>query len=137
MTLLLDTHTALWLALGDSNLSAAALAAIQHPANECRVSDVSFWEIAIKVSRGKLVFRDGFPEGFEAALLQEGIHRLAPDLADYHELAWLPFLPAESTGGREHKDPFDRMLVAQTRAKRWTPVSRDSVLDGYGIQRLW
>ena len=137
MTLLLDTHTALWLALGDANLSGKALAAIQNPANECWVSDVSFWEIAIKVSRGKLVFQGEFPGHFEASLLREGIRRLTPDLNDYHGLARLPFLPAEITGSREHKDPFDRMLAVQARQRRWTLVSRDKVLDHYGVLRIW
>jgi PIN domain nuclease of toxin-antitoxin system len=128
MRLLLDTHTFLWFVWGDSRLSAAASALIQDPANECLVSTASAWEIAIKTSSGKLTL--GQPVG---VFLGEQLHLnqfalIGVELPHITRVAELPF---------HHRDPFDRMLAAQSLVEGVPLLSIDAVFDGYGVDRRW
>lgn len=128
MTLLLDTHTFLWFWWADPQLSAAANTAICDPSNRKLVSLASSWEVAIKVSLKKLNL--GAPyRGFIHTHMLRNNFELLP-ITDDHlaELVDLPF---------HHKDPFDRMLVAQAKYENIPIVSADMILDAYGLTRIW
>jgi PIN domain nuclease of toxin-antitoxin system len=123
--LLLDTHVLLWWDGGDSRLSRDARDAIADSRNRVFVSAVSPWEIAIKARAGKLRFR-GSPAG----------------LIDANGFLALPITPvhAEEAGalGWAHRDPFDRMLVAQARSERMTLVHADVNIRRFrGVSQLW
>ena len=127
---LLDTHTLLWYVLDDPQLSATAKQAILDPANDILVSPASFWEIAIKVSIGKYTLA-----GTHEQFVDECLHRyrftvLPVEPAHTSRVAVLPYF-------RHHKDPFDRMLVAQVLTEGIPLISADDKLDAYGITRVW
>ena len=119
--LLLDTHTWLWWQAGDRRLGAGARRAIARAA-EVRFSAASAWEIAIKSSTGKL--RHPASTTIEAELDVDGFQSLPVELTHADELRVLPPL---------HRDPFDRMLVAQARVERLTLVTADERLSGYDV----
>jgi PIN domain nuclease of toxin-antitoxin system len=128
MTLLLDTHTFLWFCQGDASLSPAAKALIEDPNNRKLVSVASCWEIAIKAGLKKLTL--GEPSGvyIPAALSRTGFELLPITLEHATGVEGLPL---------HHKDPFDRLLVAQARGEGIPLVSADMAFDAYPITRLW
>ncbi len=128
MRLLLDTHAFLWFCEGNPALSRRARAAIEEPGNQCYVSVVSLWEIAIKSSLGKLTLRVPFSDLVSRQLHESAVELLPLEPAHLVRLHVLP---------PHHKDPFDRVLVAQALFERLELVSRDPRLDAYGVQRLW
>ena len=130
MRALLDTHALLWYALNDQKLSTNARDLIVDSTNEIHVSPASFWEIAIKVSIGKLALHQPFETFIDLCLNQ--YHFLLLPIAPDHtaRVAQLPFPP-------KHKDPFDRLLVAQAIAESMAIISDDSQLDAYPVTRLW
>jgi PIN domain nuclease of toxin-antitoxin system len=128
--LLLDTHTVLWFYLGDPQLSAAASAAILDPANEKWVSPATYWEVAIKVSIGKYSMAQPFEDFWRNAIDMNSFQILHILPRHAAVVAAMPFPP-------NHKDPFDRLLVAQALVEEMRVVSGDPKLDGYGITRLW
>jgi PIN domain nuclease of toxin-antitoxin system len=128
--LLLDTHTLLWYTLGDPQLSATATALILDPANEILVSPASYWEIAIKVSIGKLSLRQPYEDFLDACLNRYGFLVLPIEPRHTVRVAALPYPPG-------HKDPFDRLLVAQALVEGIPLVSGDVALDAYCVNRLW
>jgi PIN domain nuclease of toxin-antitoxin system len=128
MRLLLDTHTLLWFALGDPRLSARALALILDPANVKLVSPASYWEIAIKMRLGKYVLNKPYEEFFRNAIDLNGFLYLHIEPRHTAALLTLP---------NHHKDPFDRMLIAQAAVESIPIVSVDSQIDPYPITRLW
>lgn len=128
MKLLFDTHALLWFLAGSPRLSAAALAAIQDPANELWLSPISLLEIAIKVRINKLRLVAPFGMLFPAQLNANHI-RLWPIEAGHTAL--LTTLPLH------HKDPFDRLIVATVQVEGLTLVSVDPAFDAYGVTRLW
>jgi len=126
--LLLDTHALLWWLLGDPALSPLASSAIADPNNEVSVSAASAWEIATKFRIGKM------PKA----------HAVATDIADIVARHGFSELPVTIRHGQLagslpgiHKDPFDRILVAQAILADMQIVSRDEILSAYGIARLW
>lgn len=125
---LLDTHTILWYALGDPQLSRTARALIIDPANEILISPASYWEIAVKVSIGKLTLHRSYEDFMDACQNQ-------------HAFSILPILPTHTAGviglPLHHKDPFDRLLIAQAVVEGIPIISADSALDAYPINRLW
>ena len=128
MKLLLDTHTLLWFALTDPQLSGTAMSLIMDPANEKLVSPASYWEIAIKISVKKYALSQPYEVFMDAAIDKNGfgyLHVLPKHTA---VLTTLPF---------HHKDPFDRLLVAQALVESIPIISNDPALDAYGITRLW
>ncbi len=128
MILLLDTHAFLWFWWADPQLSQTAKEAIRSPANRKLVSTASCWEVAIKVSQRKLDL--GVPyRGFIHQHLVRNNFELLP-IADEH-LAGIVDLPFH------HRDPFDRLLVAQSSYEEIPIVSADKQLDAYGVQRIW
>lgn len=128
MKLLLDTHALLWFLAGSRQLSAAALAAINDPANERWLSPISLLEIAIKVRINKLRLTAPFGVLFPAQLNANGI-QLWPLEADH--CATLTTLPLH------HKDPFDRLIAATSLVEGLTLVSADVAFDAYGLTRVW
>lgn len=128
MNLLLDSHAFLWFVGADARLSPAAQVLIADPANRKFVSIATCWEIAIKVGLGKL------------ALGEPATTFLPRELAANH----FDLLPIElrhatfvETLAPHHRDPFDRLLVAQALLEIIPIVSVDAALDPYGVQRLW
>ena len=126
--LLLDTHSLLWWLAGDENLSTRARAAIGENANTIFVSAASSWEIATKHRLGKL----------------PGASAIALDLADAIESQGFVGLPITVRHGQAagalpgpHRDPFDRMLIAQSMLEDLVLVSNERAFDAYGVQRLW
>lgn len=120
MKLLLDTHALLWWLDDPALLSEAAREVISEPENDVFVSSAVVWEIAIKRSLGKLTA----PPNLEAVIQACGFQALSITVA--HALATETLPP-------HHRDPFDRMLVAQARIENSTIVSRDPILSQYGI----
>lgn len=112
----------------DTHLSKAAHTLIEQEDNLSLVSAASAWEMATKVRLGRLPAAAGLIQDFVADLARERIGILAVS-ADHGIRAGL--LPGP------HKDPFDRMLIAQALAENIPIVSNDQALDGYGATRLW
>lgn len=128
MKLLLDTHAFLWFIMGSPNLSAAARALIEDGANENFLSVGSLWEIAIKVSIGKLSLAAPFDVLIPRQLGLNGIALLNVSTDHAAAVAALPF---------HHRDPFDRLLIAQAMVERVPVVSVDTAFDAYPVKRLW
>lgn len=121
--LLLDTHVWLWWQADDRRLAKAARTAIVQAA-EVYVSAASAWEMAIKIALGKLEV----PEDLAAAADAGGIRELP---VHFRHVAALRTLPAH------HRDPFDRLLLAQARVDGLTLVTADPALPPYGVPHLW
>jgi PIN domain nuclease of toxin-antitoxin system len=128
LRLLLDTHALLWWLTDDRSLPASARKLIARGSNTIVVSSASAWEIAIKVRLGKLPMAVDLVADLERVLVQESFEALAISV-DHSVRAGL--LPGP------HRDPFDRMLIAQSQAEGLPIVSNDEAFDGYGIRRLW
>ena len=124
MRLLLDTHALIWSAIEPRRLSRGAARAIADPTNTVVVSAATAWEVSIKRRRGGLVF----PLVTRQVLLELRMEPL--DVSVQHAVAVeeLPDL---------HKDPFDRMLVAQARVEGCVLVSRDPLVRAYDVRTLW
>jgi PIN domain nuclease of toxin-antitoxin system len=121
--LLLDTHTLLWALGSPSTLHPEAYAAIADPDNLVHVSIASLWECTLKAAIGKL----DLPEDF-FAVIQGGGYRLLPiRIADLEGLRELPL---------HHRDPFDRLLIAQARVQGLVLVTRDSAVAQYDLRTL-
>ena len=128
MRFLLDTHILIWWMTENSRLSNHAHNLIQRRENTSIVSAVSAWEIATKVRLGRLPIAADLIQDFVEDLARERIQIMAVT-ADHG-------IRAGSLPG-PHKDPFDRMLIAQALSENIPIVSNDRALDGYGVSRLW
>lgn len=130
MTVLLDTHALLWYVLADKKLSSAAEAIIADSANEAFISPASYWEIAIKVNTGKYMLSQSLDSFIQGCQLRYGFRILPIEPRHADRLTSLPYF-------KDHKDPFDRLLVAQALTESISLVSNDPQLDAYGVSRLW
>ena len=119
MRLLLDTNALLWLLAGDPRLGAQARREVEAAA-ELVVSAASLWEIAIKVSIGKLAALPGLP----AVLAEAGVRRLGIEDEHLRRLESLPW---------HHRDPFDRLLIAQAQAEALTVLTADPAFGDYAV----
>jgi PIN domain nuclease of toxin-antitoxin system len=128
MKLLLDTQAFLWFIMGSSNLSAHARALIEDVANEKFLSVASLWEIAIKLSIGKLALSAPFDVLIPQQLSLNGIELLNITVEHAAVVAGLAF---------HHRDPFDRLLIAQALVEKMSIVSIDAAFDAYSVTRLW
>lgn len=128
MNLLLDTHAFLWFITNDSKLSTPAQTLIQTATNRRLLSIASLWEMAIKVSLGKLVLAQPFDQFIPQQLQVNRIELLAIELPHVSVVAAMPF---------HHRDPFDRLMAAQCLVGNLPIVSHDPAFDAYSIQRLW
>jgi PIN domain nuclease of toxin-antitoxin system len=126
--LLLDTHALIWWLLGDSALSPAARASIADTRNEVLVSAASAWEIATKHRLGKLPAAAVLAADVGGAVAGQGFVELPITLRQAQVAGGLP---------GPHRDPFDRMLIAQALLAELVLVSNETVFDRYGVQRLW
>jgi PIN domain nuclease of toxin-antitoxin system len=125
--LLLDTHAFLWFVTADRRLSRAARAALERDDAQLCLSAASVWEMAIKSSLGRLVLPTSL-EQYVADKVAEGFQVLPIDWRHAAAVERLPF---------RHRDPFDRLLAAQSLLDRIPIVSRDRVLRKYGVQVVW
>lgn len=124
--ILLDTHTLLWF-LEDSSRLPDNIKLVIEESDRVAASIISLWEIAIKVSIGKLELRIAFDD-LPNALETLAIEILPLSWTDIQRYVNLPL---------HHRDPFDRLLIAQAISQSLTLVSADSILDRYSVQRLW
>ncbi len=124
MKLLLDTHAALWWLCGDERVGAAAAAQLADASNQVLLSAAVVWEVAIKRSLGKLEA----PDDFAPTLVGAGALPLPVSLAHAAAVESLPW---------HHRDPFDRLLVAQAAIEGAVVVSREEALRPYGVPTLW
>jgi PIN domain nuclease of toxin-antitoxin system len=126
--LVLDTHAFLWFVTNDPRLSTIARALIADPANEILVSPASYWEIAIKVKLGKYVLAVPYLTLITQGIDGNGFKIFAIEPKHTEVLTTLPL---------HHRDPFDRLIVAQAMVEHVPVVSVDPQLDAYPIRRLW
>ena len=124
--MLLDTHVCLWALAEPGRLVPEVVGALTDPKNEIRVSAVSAWEIAIKQSLGKLTLPGPAEDWLPMALGQTGIEWMPVTSTDALRVRALPWL---------HRDPFDRLLIAQAMAG-YTLVSKDDRLKQYDVTIL-
>ena len=128
MRLLLDTHALIWWLAGDVALSQTAREAIGDEANAVLVSAASAMEISIKFRLGKLPLAALLAQDFEAIVAAQGFTEL-PISVRHARLA--------GDMNIAHKDPFDRLLIAQAQADGLVLVSNQALFDGFAVQRLW
>ena len=128
MKVLLDTHAFLWFILDDPRLSVIAREVIVEPRNAVLVSPASYWEIAIKIRLNKYDLPGPYLPFMEKQLAINDFTILSVELRHTAVVTTLPL---------HHKDPFDRLLVAQALAEAIPILSADAALDAYGVTRLW
>ena len=128
MRYLLDTHTLLWYLSGDEQLSSRALELIEDRSNERFISIASLWEIAIKASLGKLPLDKPFERLFPERLSFNNIKILHITVDHLVKLTTIPF---------HHRDPFDRLIIAQGMVGNLPIISIDRAFDTYEIIREW
>jgi PIN domain nuclease of toxin-antitoxin system len=128
VNLLLDSHAFLWFCQNDPCLSSTARAIIEDPSNRKLVSVASCWEIAIKAGLGKLTLGEPSVSYFPNALARTGFDLLPISLAHATAVETLPL---------HHRDPFDRLLIAQAMVDAMPIVSADAAFDPYGVTRIW
>jgi PIN domain nuclease of toxin-antitoxin system len=127
MKLLLDTHTLLWASLDSSELSQTARDHFLDTTNTLFISPASYWEVAIKISIGKYELTEPVSDYFGREILANDIRILPITLRHADIVSRLEF---------HHKDPFDRLLIAQSVCENIPILSRDKVFDEYGIDRI-
>jgi PIN domain nuclease of toxin-antitoxin system len=126
--LLLDTHAFLWFILDDPQLSAKADAMITDPNNDIDVSPASYWEIAIKISIGKYSLQEPYQAFMEREIAGNNFRVLHIEPKHTAALTNMPF---------HHRDPFDRLIIAQATVENVSVVSGDTAFDAYGVSRMW
>jgi PIN domain nuclease of toxin-antitoxin system len=126
--LLLDTHVFLWWVDGTHPLSRRAKARVADADSEVFLSIASCWEIAIKVSLGKLRLPKTPNRFIAEQVSQNGFALLEASLEHVCRVADMPF---------HHRDPFDRVLIAQSLVEEIPIVSNERVFDAYGVSRIW
>jgi PIN domain nuclease of toxin-antitoxin system len=128
LRLLLDTHALLWWLTDDLSLPATARKLIARGSNTVMVSAAAAWDIATKARLGKVPMAVDWLEDFEGVLVREGFEVLAISVGHAVRAGLLP---------GPHRNPFDRILIAQSHAEGVPILSNDEVFDGYGVRRLW
>jgi PIN domain nuclease of toxin-antitoxin system len=127
MTYLLDTHTLIWFLRRPGALPATVRALIEDSDSTLAVSLATPWEMSIKTSIGKLDAAD-IIDDFDSIMARGRFNLLLPTVSHVIRSGRLPWY---------HKDPFDRLLAAQTLELGWSLLSKDAVFDAYGVRRLW
>ena len=128
MKLLLDTHAYLWFIAGSEALSSLARQAIESPENTKYVSVASLWEITVKHSLGKLTLEPGLARVLGEYVSDNGFAVLPIATGHLLELSRLPF---------HHRDPFDRLIIAQCRDEQAAVCSADRAFGDYDIDVVW
>jgi PIN domain nuclease of toxin-antitoxin system len=126
--LLLDSHALLWFGWDSPQLSARGKAMISDPQNELWFSAGSMWEIAIKAGLGKINLDPSFDEFMEKAIVLLNLSILPISVAHAAMYKELPF---------HHRDPFDRLLIAQSKVENLPVLSADALFDEYFVMRVW
>ena len=127
MDILLDTHALWWFLSGTEKMPDTARETILNPGNTIYVSIASVWEVAIKMSIGKLNFEGGL-DGFSEAIENEGFALLDITTGHIKAVKDLPFV---------HRDPFDRMLAAQAIVEGLSVMTADADMKKYDINSIW
>ena len=127
MDILLDTHAAIWFFADDKRLSKPVIAAIYDMENMIYVSISSLWELAIKLHTGKLEFAGGL-DGFMDAIYANDFFLLGVDPGHVRATMELPAI---------HRDPFDRMLIAQALVEDMVIVTADASIMAYDVRFVW
>lgn len=128
---LLDTMAILWFAFLPKRLPRAAREAILNEETDLAFSAVSLWEIGLKMSVGghhDLKLPDDWESRIPGGLSQQGVRALGVDAAHCRRIQDLPF---------HHRDPFNRLLIAQCQIEGFSIISSDAIFDSYGIKRIW
>lgn len=128
MRLLLDTHAFLWYILDDSRLSTNADSLISDPNNVIEVSPASYWEIAIKIRLKKYSLPEPYEVFIEREIATNRFRILHVQPKHVAPIITMPF---------HHRDPFDRLIVAQALVEQIAIISNDAILDAYAVARLW
>ena len=128
MDLLLDTHVAIWQTISPVKLSRQSIELLLDESNIWYLSLASVWEMQIKLQLGKLRLDISLPEMLRDLQNKNDLKFLFISLEHIYSLENLPPI---------HRDPFDRMLIAQSMAEKMPIISIDSAFDGYDVQRLW
>jgi PIN domain nuclease of toxin-antitoxin system len=128
MKLLLDTHALIWMTSEPHKLSAAASIAITDARNEIWLSIASIWEVQIKVQIGKLTCNPPLAEMIKAQCTANRLQILSVSLEHIYAIDALAFV---------HRDPFDRMLIAQANCEGMMLVTSDRIFAGYPVATLW
>ena len=131
MKLLLDTHTFLWHADGNSRMSATATELLVDPSNDLFLSMATVWEVAIKTGLGKLTLAKPYVAYMTRAIEGYGLTVLPITFEDCAEYAALAFPKPK------HRDPFDRLIVAHAGRNGLHVVGSDANFDAYGVHRHW
>ena len=127
MTYLLDTHALIWFLRSPAALPTAIRELIEEPTSTLAISLATPWEMSIKTSIGKLDAAD-ILDDFDSIVARGRFNLLAPTAAQAIRSGRLPWY---------HRDPFDRLIAAQTLELGWSLLSKDTVFDAYGVRRLW
>ena len=128
MKVLLDTHTFLWFIMGNERLSKDARACIEDLNNEKYISIVSLWEIAIKTSLGKMGLSGSFETVIPKQLEKNGFEVFGITFEHLVLVSSLPFY---------HRDPFDRLIIAQSLVDNMSIIGVDTIFDSYSVSRVW
>ena len=128
MRVLLDTHAFLWFLLADPRLSGPARVVIEDPANTIEISPASYWEVAIKIRLGKYALPEPYQIFMEREIADNAFHVLPIEPRHTALLTTMPL---------HHRDPFDRLIVAQAIVEQVPVISTDVALDAYGVNRIW
>ena len=128
MNQLLDAHAFLWFVQGSDRLSAPARKQIEHPDAVNWISIATLWELSIKHSLGKLQLSAPFQEFIEQQFTHYQFDTLPVELADVYRSHGLPY---------HHRDPFDRIVIAQALVRGWQVLTVDPAFDAYGVRRIW
>ncbi|MDH3656191.1 MAG: type II toxin-antitoxin system VapC family toxin [Myxococcales bacterium] len=128
MRILLDTHAIVWWATGDQRLSRRARVAIADPDTEVFISIASAWEIQTNATLQKLTLHESVGALYRTLIIDQNFRMIGIELNDIDHLSTLP---------PHHRDPFDRLLVAQALRGNFTLVTKDSIVSSYGAPTLW
>jgi PIN domain nuclease of toxin-antitoxin system len=128
MKLLLDTNVFIWLNDAPHRVRESVLTKIANPDNELFLSLTSIWEMQIKIQLGKLELSDDLPDILRTQQVDNNLQILTINLDHIWSLENLPY---------HHRDPFDRLLIAQAQTEGMTLVSADKVFDLYDVDLLW
>lgn len=128
MNILIDTQAIIWFAENNPQLSGPARAAMEDADNECFVSMASFWEISIKMNLGKLDIKGMSLQAFMDEVSENDF--LTLDIRRDHILE-------NEKLSLFHRDPFDRLIIAQAIVEKMPIVSSDVVFDTYSVSRIW
>ena len=128
MKILLDTHALLWIIMDDDRLSNVSREVFLDTNNSLYFSIISLWEICIKRSLNKLTLKDGWLQLIQKEMKNNSIQWLPVEINHCVKIGELPFL---------HRDPFDRMLIAQAMSENLSILTRDSRFSDYEINCIW